>query len=318
MKPADKNKTKVCGECNTEYPLSPEFFHRHKGRKDGFVETCKECRRRIRSKDIVRAKRVELAYSKKRKICTACNKELPAIRDFFSPSKTGHFGLTSRCKTCRNEISRIKVDVNTDRNISHVCTGCNVEKPLIEEFFNISYDSTFGLRKCCKKCIKKRDSNREITESSRKSRRERFAKYYQDPSFRFTCCIRSGMGKCLKGRTKMSHSIEYTGLSLPNLRIRLESMFDEKMNWGNYGEWHLDHIRPVSSFNLHIYKSGSDGFENMLKRIWNYTNLQPLWATDNLSKQDKYEPTWQDEFEDQIFFYQNITSMIPGKCHGSV
>lgn len=53
------------------------------------------------------------------------------------------------------------------------------------------------------------------------------------------------------------------------------------MSWENYGEWHIDHIKPCSSFDL------SDPKQQ--KECFNYTNLQPLWAIDNLKKSYKYE-----------------------------
>jgi hypothetical protein len=51
------------------------------------------------------------------------------------------------------------------------------------------------------------------------------------------------------------------------------------MSWANYGEWHIDHKTPLSSFNL-------QDREQFLKAV-HYTNLQPLWALDNLRKNDK-------------------------------
>ena len=51
------------------------------------------------------------------------------------------------------------------------------------------------------------------------------------------------------------------------------------MNWDNYGQWHIDHIRPCASFNL------LDPIEQ--KICFHYTNLQPLWAEDNLKKSNK-------------------------------
>ena len=51
------------------------------------------------------------------------------------------------------------------------------------------------------------------------------------------------------------------------------------MTWDNYGEWHIDHIKPCSSFNMLI--------EEERKRCFHYTNLQPLWAIDNIKKSDK-------------------------------
>ena len=61
----------------------------------------------------------------------------------------------------------------------------------------------------------------------------------------------------------------------------LETKFTDDMSWDNYGKvWHIDHIIPCSSWNL------SDEFENNC--CWNYRNLQPLYASDNQSKKDKY------------------------------
>jgi hypothetical protein len=53
------------------------------------------------------------------------------------------------------------------------------------------------------------------------------------------------------------------------------------MTWKNYGKWHIDHIRPISSFKI----TGIDCED--FKKCWSLSNLQPLWAFDNLSKGTK-------------------------------
>ena len=53
------------------------------------------------------------------------------------------------------------------------------------------------------------------------------------------------------------------------------------MNWDNYGEWHVDHIIPKSSFNF------SSKHDKEFKECWALDNLQPLWAEDNIAKSDK-------------------------------
>jgi len=64
------------------------------------------------------------------------------------------------------------------------------------------------------------------------------------------------------------------GYTREQLRQHLESQFQEGMDWDNFGTgWHIDHIKPVSSFKLEEFKE-----------CWSLDNLQPLWAKDNMSK----------------------------------
>lgn len=70
----------------------------------------------------------------------------------------------------------------------------------------------------------------------------------------------------------------YLPYSIEELVTHLESKFVDGMSWENYGEWHIDHIIPDSSFD---YLSMSD---SEFQKSWSLQNLQPLWAKDNLSK----------------------------------
>lgn len=107
-----------------------------------------------------------------------------------------------------------------------------------------------------------------------------------DPRFRIaeTCRgrIRRAIEKITKGKgRKHFHSMELLGCTLDELRLHLEQRWAEGMSWSNYGYngWHIDHIVPCSAFDL------TDPVEQ--KQCFHYTNLQPLWAKDNLLKSDR-------------------------------
>ena len=68
------------------------------------------------------------------------------------------------------------------------------------------------------------------------------------------------------------------GCSVGQLVEDIECKFTDGMSWENYGEWHIDHIVPCRAF---------IGKDNWVAQAFNYNNLQPLWAKDNLSKSDK-------------------------------
>ncbi len=75
------------------------------------------------------------------------------------------------------------------------------------------------------------------------------------------------------------------GCSGQELKLHLQSKFKTDMTWDNYGKWHVDHIRPCSSFDLSRPEEQ--------KKCFHYTNLQPLWAQDNLKKGAKWLSTAQ-------------------------
>jgi hypothetical protein len=102
-----------------------------------------------------------------------------------------------------------------------------------------------------------------------------------DPLFRLKSNLRSRLSHTLRGANKLSSVFVYVGCSVDELRKHLESQFEPGMTWDNYGEWHVDHKRPLISFSIS---------EEDLQLAWNYTNLQPLWAKDNLKKSDNYIP----------------------------
>jgi hypothetical protein len=117
----------------------------------------------------------------------------------------------------------------------------------------------------------------------REDGRKKRARRKDDPNYRIMGSVRARVIKALKGQTKAQSMVELIGAPIEVVRAHIESQFRDGMSWENWGrgwhgarEWHLDHIRPLASFNL------TDPAQ--LQEACHYTNLQPLWAQENLSK----------------------------------
>ncbi|MCW1431399.1 hypothetical protein [Novosphingobium sp. JCM 18896] len=106
-----------------------------------------------------------------------------------------------------------------------------------------------------------------------------------DPKFRIDNRMSVNIGAALKGRKAGRRWESLVGYTLDDLVAHLEALFLPGMTWDNIGEWHIDHVRPKSSFS---YLSPD---EAEFRECWSMANLQPLWASDNLSKHTKLD--WQ-------------------------
>lgn len=101
----------------------------------------------------------------------------------------------------------------------------------------------------------------------------------KDPIIRLADNLRSRFNKAFKNNYKTGSAVQDLGCSIDELKLHLESKFADGMTWDNYGKWHIDHIKPLNSFNLSDLEQ--------LKIACHYTNLQPMWAKDNLKKGDR-------------------------------
>jgi hypothetical protein len=108
------------------------------------------------------------------------------------------------------------------------------------------------------------------------------ARYHNDPITKLKSAVRVGLNRAIKyGNTRKAHpSIVYLGCTIEEFKTHIESQFKEGMSWDNHGEWHLDHKKPLS-----LLSEVTD--VEMLKELCHYTNYQPLWKDENLSKYDK-------------------------------
>jgi len=105
-----------------------------------------------------------------------------------------------------------------------------------------------------------------------------------DPAFRLACALRERLGVAIRQGNKSGSAVRDLGCTIPELKAWLEAKFyphpetGEVMTWDNWSPtgWHIDHRKPLKSFDL------SD--REQLLRACSYTNLQPLWAFQNLAK----------------------------------
>lgn len=175
-------------------------------------------------------------------------------------------------------------------NISHkICTRCNLNMSLSNFTKNINMKD--GLLNQCKACrFKSRKPQKTNTEANRlwfqrnkeKVKSERRKRYANDMDFRLSCNLRNRLGKMMRGRIKNGSAIKDLGCSVEEFRAYLEKLFKPGMNWNNYGfgegKWNIDHIIPLSSFNL------KDRAQFL--KACHYSNLQPLWHIENIRKSD--------------------------------
>ena len=91
------------------------------------------------------------------------------------------------------------------------------------------------------------------------------------------------------GAKKKFPTVKLLGCSFKEAKEYLELKFKDGMSWDNFGKWHIDHIRPLASFDL------TDVNQQLI--AGHYTNLQPLWASENISKGSKYEKATEKKYQ---------------------
>lgn len=97
-----------------------------------------------------------------------------------------------------------------------------------------------------------------------------------DLQFRIAEGLRTRFRAAYRCNAKAGSAVRDLGCTIADLKVWLESQFTDGMTWASYGQWHIDHKKPLSAFDL------TDRAQVLAACHW--TNLQPLWAIDNLKK----------------------------------
>jgi membrane-associated HD superfamily phosphohydrolase len=121
------------------------------------------------------------------------------------------------------------------------------------------------------------DKIREIKRNYERTRKA------NDPIYKLINNFRTAIYQVLKENNvqKNGHYFDILKYSPENLIEHLESKFKDNMTWDNYGEWHVDHIKPISLFQI------TEIGDNEFMSCWSLENLQPLWGEENIRKSNK-------------------------------
>lgn len=129
----------------------------------------------------------------------------------------------------------------------------------------------------------KRDYLKKNPEKVKVWKKNYHLRHKNNPEYILSTNLRKRILKVLGRKKDRDSAIDFLGCSINELKFYLEGKFKDGMTWENHGNegWHIDHILPLAYFDL------TD--KEQAKKAFHYTNLQPLWAIENLKKWAKVE-----------------------------
>jgi hypothetical protein len=226
------------------------------------------------------------------KRCTKCGEEKPATPEFFHAYKRSSDGRRSVCKVCRAKDNADRNEEITAKKREYYAQ--NKDRLLAEhrEYYarTVEKQRAWAIERHWKnrdRNLKRMqanwDENRDIlNEKRRPGARERFhALYGNDLAFTLTRRVGALVRRTLRFNKKKDGKMkDILGFTVDELRQHIESQFTEGMSWDKFlsGEIHLDHKTPINFFKPQSVDDPA------FKACWALSNLQPLWARDNLSK----------------------------------
>tara|TARA_B110000967_G_scaffold95356_1_gene97974 strand:+ start:116 stop:781 length:666 start_codon:yes stop_codon:yes gene_type:complete len=212
------------------------------------------------------------------KKCIKCNIEKELTE--FSKAKCNKDGLQSKCKTCFKKYLKEYRKSNKEKIKEQKKEYYQANNERSKEYYQANKERSKELGK------EWRQANKEYYKEWRQANKEKIKEYQNerrkvDPLFKMTQNLRSRTYQAFKnkGYSKNTKTKEMLGVDWEVCKAHIERQFTKGMTWRNYGDWHIDHIIPLGSANT----------EDRLKKLCHYSNLQPLWAVDNIIKSAKID-----------------------------
>jgi hypothetical protein len=226
-----------------------------------------------------------------RKKCVKCGQAKPFTAELYTRDATAPGGLTAKCKQCRYEQKRKWEIEHPERN-----------RESQRRYYAKTREEYLPRKQ--KWRAENRDKDRASSKrwiSKNKDRHDAYQKEWASiPTNALAMSLRARMRRCLIGGRAVYRNMEAVlGYSVHDLIAHLESTFQDGMSWSNYkyAGWHVDHIRPVSSFKL-ISDNGSLNVDE-IRKCWALSNLRAMWGKDNLIKSDRWTDQGSDGTEDR-------------------
>ena len=156
-------------------------------------------------------------------------------------------------------------------------------KPETKERKRKNYENWYEKNKEYRKLYLKEYREKNIEKIREVKRNYEKTRKANDPLYKLISNFRTAIYQVLKENNvdKNGHYFEILKYSPEELISHLEKQFKDGMTWDNYGEWHVDHFIPISSFN--IKEIGDSEF----MKCWSLSNLQPMWGEENIRKSNK-------------------------------
>jgi hypothetical protein len=204
------------------------------------------------------------------KTCTKCKRIKPLTEFHKDKRKADEYSCS--CKICRNKIAE-NYRKNNKEKISLV--GKERYENNKEKIKKYQYDN--------KELISNRKQKRYQKNKVlviKKNTAYQTARRKVDPLFKLMCNLRTLIGNSMKngGFTKTTKTAQILGCSFDEFKVHIENQFAEGMSWDNHGEWHYDHVTPISWGQT----------EQEIIALNHFSNFQPLWEEDNLKKGNRF------------------------------
>jgi hypothetical protein len=274
------------------------------GKPPGFCsKECKQKHNRKKNKEYnqtqkrkeynLKHRREKRGYTKKTKKCLVCEKE------FTTYKKTKIFcskecAIKYKIQYDKKYYSKpdVRKKINQQQKINRAKLSSETKKKYAENNKNWRIKNKEKVGQNWINWYLKPENKEKVRISANKPKRKETTRTYyrnrrkNDPQFKLINNLRTRLAHLISRNPKIiknEKTRELIGCSVEELKLYIEKKFLVGMSWDNYNyeTWHIDHIKPLSL---------AKNMDDIIRlKLMHYTNLQPLWAKDNIKKSNKYE-----------------------------